>query len=130
MPGSTMCVCGDMQTLVDELPNRTGNVFVPHTDRRTGEPCKGMPLDVPLVPFDESEPEPQAKKKLFATVTNGQVVVAIVPESYYDYVKRKGATEIEVDRKSSIWLKPADFERWLIDVCMWWDEEKAKIGEQ
>ena len=37
---STMCVCGDMQQCL--MPG-AGNVFAPHTNRKTGEPCPGIP---------------------------------------------------------------------------------------
>lgn len=40
MFGSTMCVCGDMQTMADIGAD---NVFTPHTSRRTGERCPGIP---------------------------------------------------------------------------------------
>lgn len=37
---STMCVCGDNQECATL---GAGNMFVPHTNRRTGEPCPGIP---------------------------------------------------------------------------------------
>lgn len=41
MPGSTMCVCGDMQQINENWG--ADNVFLPHNNRRTGEPCPGLP---------------------------------------------------------------------------------------
>lgn len=40
---STMCVCGDMQAGAAD-PLAAGNAFAPHLDRKTGEPCPGIPL--------------------------------------------------------------------------------------
>lgn len=42
---STMCRCGDNQQCAEIGAD---NMFVPHTDRRTGEPCPGIPQ--PKVP--------------------------------------------------------------------------------
>lgn len=46
---STMCVCGDMATV---LLSGAGNVFAPHLDRKTGKPCPGIPTSEPPVPAE------------------------------------------------------------------------------
>lgn len=40
---STMCVCGDMQAGAAD-PLAALNAFAPHVDRKTGQPCPGIPL--------------------------------------------------------------------------------------
>lgn len=40
---STMCVCGDMQAGAAD-PLTALNAFAPHVDRKTGQPCPGIPL--------------------------------------------------------------------------------------
>src|SRR3546814_1326821 len=47
---STMCVCGDNQECATL---GAGNMFVPHTNRRTGEACPGIPQ--PKGPTGRSE---------------------------------------------------------------------------
>lgn len=39
----TMCVCGENQRASDELLG--DNMFAPHDDPKTGQPCPGMPIN-------------------------------------------------------------------------------------
>jgi len=50
---STMCTCGDMQQMADS----GYNLFVAHINRKTGQPCKGFPLNwsIPAVSFVSKE---------------------------------------------------------------------------
>jgi len=46
----TMCACGDNQ---ETAPLSNGNVFLPHNNRHTGEPCPGLDRGYRITPPEE-----------------------------------------------------------------------------